>query len=101
MNETEKNDLVNLSEILIKLGSQYDLQRKNPARAEIGSLFNPLGGTGVYVILLTPAQINDLPNGVDLTNFFDGSVKRTGRDYIDLDTRGGFTCWGIPEADFA
>jgi len=28
----------------------------------------------------------------------DGSVKMKGRDHIDLDTRFGYTAWGVPES---
>lgn len=89
-----------IAELLYRLGNQYAHEQiGNPARVEVGSFMGG-NGTGNYIILLTPRQIMELPDGVELTNFFDGTVKITGREYIDLDTRAGFTCWGIPEEEF-
>lgn len=67
-------------------------------RFEVGSYFG--AGSGRFIYLLTPETLKELPNGTEVTGIF-GDVKVKGRDYLDTDTRAGFTSWGIPEEDFA
>lgn len=49
--------------------------------------------------LLTPEEVKSLPAGTHLTSIMD-DVKITGHDYIDLDTRFGYTAWGLHREDF-
>jgi hypothetical protein len=66
--------------------------KNHPARWQINQ-------TGEFIILFTPDQFNNLPDGIELTNIF-GSKYIKGTDYIDLDTRFGFLAYGIPEDEF-
>ena len=49
--------------------------------------------------LLTPTEIGSYPDGVVVTSIF-GDTKTVGEDYIDMDTRAGYTAWGIYEEAF-
>lgn len=49
--------------------------------------------------LLTPEEVKSLPDGTHLTSIMD-NVSITGHDYIDLDTRFGYTAWGVYREDF-
>lgn len=60
-----------------------------------GSLFNSSNDT---LYLLKPAQIESLPKGTVLTSI-SGEQKIKGIDYIDDDTRGGFTAYGFLHRD--
>jgi len=44
--------------------------------------------------LLTPAELERIPNGTVLT-CIDGTTAVKGRDYIDDDTRAGHIAYGI------
>lgn len=52
---------------------------------------------GQIIHLLSISEFNDLLDGT-LVMAIDGSVKMKGRDHIDLDTRFGYTAWGVPES---
>lgn len=44
--------------------------------------------------LLTPEEFEDIPDGVRL-EAIDGSTAVNGEDDFDLDTRFGYTAWGL------
>lgn len=71
---------------------------ESACRFEINSYGGP--GSGRFIYLLTPEALKRLPYGTEVTGIF-GDVKVKGVDYLDTDTRGDFTAWGIPEEDFA
>jgi len=48
--------------------------------------------------LITLEQFNQLPDGVELTDTF-GEKKVKGKDYIPLDTKGEYICFGFSEKD--
>lgn len=50
---------------------------------------------GTYIALLTEAQLDMLPDGVELRGIHGRSV-RVGRDAIDQDTRQGLLAYGLP-----
>ena len=47
---------------------------------------------GLY--LFTPDEYEQLPDGYELT-CIDGSKEVKGKDYIDMDTRFGYTAFGV------
>lgn len=49
--------------------------------------------------LLTPDEVQSLEDGTMLVSIMK-DVKIVGHDYIDLDTRFGYTAWGVYEEDF-
>ncbi len=49
---------------------------------------------GTTTELLTPAEYDDLPDGIVLISI-SGDKKIKGKDSIDQDTRGGFLAWGL------
>ena len=44
--------------------------------------------------LLTPSELAELPDGIQLTSIHDGCYIK-GVDYIDGDTRGGYLAYGV------
>ena len=48
---------------------------------------------GRWIHLFTPEEISELPDGTVVISIF-GKTLITGRDYIDLDTRGGYSAFG-------
>jgi hypothetical protein len=44
--------------------------------------------------LFTPAEVEQLPDGIELTNILGGTAIK-GKDYIDMDTRFGHTAYGV------
>lgn len=67
-------------------------------RFEVGSFFG--SGSGQFIYLLTPDALRDLPDGTEVIGIF-GDVKIKGVDYLDDDTRGAFTAWGLSDEEFA
>lgn len=49
---------------------------------------------GRVIELLTPEQLKELPNGVELIDIFGGKFIK-GKDEIDGDTRFGYLAYGI------
>ncbi len=49
--------------------------------------------------LLTPMELEVTPKGTILTSIM-GNKKIVGHDYIDTDTRGGYTAFGMTEDQF-
>jgi hypothetical protein len=49
-------------------------------------------GSNLY--LLTPSEFNQLPDGIELESI-TGTKKIKGVDNIDLDTRWGYTAYGV------
>lgn len=56
----------------------------------------PFPHEGEYISLLTPEEYERLPDGVVLINIF-GEEHIKGRDYIDMDTRGGRLAYGTQD----
>jgi hypothetical protein len=50
--------------------------------------------------LLTPEELDTLPAGTLLTSI-NADIKFVGHDYIDKDTRFGYTAWGVLREDFS
>jgi hypothetical protein len=48
---------------------------------------------GRWIHLFTPEEISELPDGTVVV-CISGGTKIIGRDYIDLDTRSGYTAYG-------
>lgn len=53
---------------------------------------------GVIIELLEPSELAALPDGSEVISIF-GEKKVTGQDEIDMDTRAGFTAWGVRRED--
>jgi hypothetical protein len=48
---------------------------------------------GRWIHLFTPEEIAELPDGTVVISIM-GQTLITGRDYVDLDTRSGYTAFG-------
>lgn len=46
--------------------------------------------------LFTPQEYQELPNGIKLEDINGGTAVK-GKDYIDMDTRGGHIAYGVRE----
>jgi len=44
--------------------------------------------------LVTASEFDQLPDGIELMSIL-GTKAIKGRDHIDLDTRAGYTAWGV------
>jgi hypothetical protein len=62
-------------------------------RWTIDSPLAPPEMIGVTIDLLTPAELDGLPDGTVLVSIQGRRVAK-GRDYIDDDTRGGYLAYG-------
>ena len=69
---------------------------ENGVRRDFGQNGNP---DPFDIWLLTPEEVESLPGGTTITNIF-GDTKVVGQDFLELDTRYGYTAHGLLEDQF-